>query len=362
MTDKFRNNPELKPLLEKIKHEVAALDRKVLPLKFMEVCGTHTVSILKFGFRHYFKDSIKFLSGPGCPVCVTSIRDIDKIIFLAQQGHHIVTFGDLIKVPGSTSSLEKEIAKGALVSVVYSPLDALNIAKTTSKEVIFIAVGFETTIPAIASLVLDAYAQQIHNITILCLVKTMPNVLQFLLSQLEGEIDGFIMPGHVSVIIGSEPYEFIPSKYHIPCTVAGFEPVDMGLGIESLVSQIKNNNPFVDNRYKRMVRSEGNRAAQELISAVFDECDVSWRGFGLIPKSGLCLKEDYAKFDAEKKYNIEVKDEVVQTACICGDIIAGRKTPLECTLFRKNCTPENPVGPCMVSFEGACAAYYKYGE
>ncbi len=362
MTDKFRNNPELKPLLKKIKHDVTALDRKVLPLKFMEVCGTHTVSILKFGFRHYFKDSIKFLSGPGCPVCVTSTQDIDKIIFLAQQGHHIVTFGDLIKVPGSTSSLEKEIAKGALVSVVYSPLDALNIAKTTSKEVIFIAVGFETTIPAIASLVLDAYAQQINNITILCLVKTMPNVLQFLLSQLQGAIDGFILPGHVSVIIGSEPYEFIPSKYNIPCTVAGFEPVDLGLGIESLVSQIKNNSQFVDNRYKRMVRSEGNRAAQELISAVFDECDVSWRGFGLIPKSGLCLKDEFAKFDTENKFDIKVKDEVVQTACICGDIIAGRKTPLECTLFRKNCTPENPVGPCMVSFEGACAAYYKYGE
>ncbi len=362
MSNKFRNNPELKSLLQKIKNNVAALDGKALPLKFMEVCGTHTVSILKFGFRHYFKDSIKFLSGPGCPVCVTSARDIDKMIYLAQQGHHIVTFGDLIKVPGTHSSLEKEIAKGATVDVVYSPLDALKIARNTKKEVIFIAVGFETTIPVIASLVLDAYAKQIKNISILCLIKTMPNVLRFLLSELKGEIDGMIMPGHVSVIIGSEPYEFIPREYEIPCTVAGFEPVDLGLGIQSLVSQIQTNFPIVDNRYTRMVKTEGNRAAQELISAVFQECDVSWRGFGSIPNSGLCLNDEFQKFDAEKRFKIEVKDEVVQSACICGDIIAGKKSPLDCILFRKKCTPENPIGPCMVSFEGACAAYYKYGE
>ncbi|TSA24172.1 hydrogenase formation protein HypD [bacterium] len=362
MSNKFRNNPDLKPLLQKIKNDVAALDGKALPLKFMEVCGTHTVSILKYGFRHYFKDSIKFLSGPGCPVCVTSAQDVDKIIYLARQGHHIVTFGDLIKVPGSYSSLEKEIAKGATVDVVYSPLDALNIARNTSKEVIFIAIGFETTIPVIASLVLDAYAQNLKNISILCLVKTMPNVLRFLLSELQGEIDGMIMPGHVSVIIGSEPYEFIPQEYRIPCTVAGFEPVDLGLGIQSLVSQIQTNSPTVDNRYTRMVKPEGNRTAQELISAVFQECDVPWRGFGTIPKSGLCLNEEFSSFDAEKRFQIKVKDEVVQSACICGDIIAGRKSPLDCTLFRKKCTPENPIGPCMVSFEGACAAYYKYGE
>ncbi|OPX27288.1 MAG: hydrogenase formation protein HypD [Candidatus Cloacimonas sp. 4484_140] len=362
MNNKFRNNPELKPLLQKIKNVIATLDGKALPLKFMEVCGTHTVSILKFGFRHYFKDSIKFLSGPGCPVCVTSAHDVDKIIYLAQQGNHLVTFGDLIKVPGTHSSLEREIAKGATVDVVYSPLDTIKIASNTKKEVIFIAIGFETTIPVIAGLVLDAYAQQINNVSILCLVKTMPNVLRFLLSQLKGEIDGMIMPGHVSVIIGSEPYEFVPQEYGIPCAIAGFEPVDLGLGIQTLVAQISSRDPKVDNRYTRMVRSEGNRAAQELISAVFQECDVSWRGFGSIPRSGLCLNEEFSFFDAEKRFRIKVKDEVVQSACICGDIIAGRKSPLDCTLFRKNCTPENPIGPCMVSFEGACAAYYKYGE
>ncbi|MBN2018486.1 MAG: hydrogenase formation protein HypD [Candidatus Cloacimonetes bacterium] len=361
MTNTFRNHPDLKPLLHKIQTsiEVNIIHR---PLKFMEVCGTHTVSILKYGFRQYFKDSIKFLSGPGCPVCVTSAQDIDKIIFLAQQGHHIVTFGDLIKVPGSHSSLEKKIAKGATVDVVYSPLDALKIARNTNKEVIFIAVGFETTIPVIASLVLDAYAQKLKNLSILCLVKTMPNVLRYLLSHLTGQIDGFILPGHVSVIIGSEPYEFIPEEYHIPCTIAGFESVDLGLGVESLVEQIRSRSSKVDNRYIRMVKAEGNKAAQVLISSVFQESDVSWRGFGMIPRSGLQLKEDFEQFDAAQKFDIQVDEVELQTACICGDIISGKRSPLECTLFRNICTPENPVGPCMVSFEGACAAYYKYGE
>jgi len=362
MINTFRNHPDLKPLLQKINNNVVALDGKALPLKFMEVCGTHTVSILKFGFRQFFKDTIKFLSGPGCPVCVTSAKDIDKTIFLAQQGYHIVTFGDLIKVPGSQSSLEKEMAQGATVDVVYSPLDALAIAKNTTKEVIFIAVGFETTIPVIASLVLDAYAQKLNNLSILCLVKTMPNVLRYLLTHLQGQIDGFILPGHVSVIIGSEPYEFIPEEYHIPCTIAGFEPVDLGLGVESLIDQIRSGSVKVDNRYTRMVRTEGNTAAQVLISSVFQESDVSWRGFGIIPLSGLGLKAEFEQFDAEKKFDIRVDDVEVKTACICGDIISGKSSPLDCVLFRKQCAPENPVGPCMVSFEGACAAYYKYGE
>jgi len=362
MINTFRNHPDLKSLLQKINNNVVALDGKALPLKFMEVCGTHTVSILKFGFRQFFKDTIKFLSGPGCPVCVTSAKDIDKTIFLAQQGYHIVTFGDLIKVPGSQSSLEKEMAQGATVDVVYSPFDALAIAKNTTKEVIFIAVGFETTIPVIASLVLDAYAQKLNNLSILCLVKTMPNVLRYLLTHLQGQIDGFILPGHVSVIIGSEPYEFIPEEYHIPCTIAGFEPVDLGLGVESLIDQIRSGSVKVDNRYTRMVRTEGNTAAQVLISSVFQESDVSWRGFGIIPLSGLGLKAEFEQFDAEKKFDIRVDDVEVKTACICGDIISGKSSPLDCVLFRKQCAPENPVGPCMVSFEGACAAYYKYGE
>lgn len=358
----FRNHPDLKPLLQKINTNILNLKDADAPLKFMEVCGTHTVSILKFGFRQFFKDTIKFLSGPGCPVCVTSAKDIDKIIYLAQQGHHIVTFGDLIKVPGSHSSLEKEMAKGATVDVVYSPLDALEIAKKTNKEVTFIAVGFETTIPVIASLVLDAYAQKLNNLSILCLVKTMPNVLRYLLTHLKGHIDGFILPGHVSVIIGSKPYEFIPKEYNIPCTIAGFEPVDLGLGVESLVDQIATGSVIVDNRYKRMVRPEGNRAAQLLISSVFQESDVSWRGFGMIPKSGLELQDEYLEFDAEKRFDVHVKDVEVKTACICGDIISGRKSPLDCSLFRKKCTPENPVGPCLFSLEGACAAYYKYED
>jgi len=357
----FRNNPKIKQLLLKITSDLNTLELE-RPINLMEVCGTHTVSLLKFGFRHYFKGRIKFLSGPGCPVCVTSAHDIDKIIALAKKGYHIVTFGDLIKVPGSESSLEREISQGAKVDVVYNPLDTLSIAERTNDEVIFIAVGFETTIPVIASLVLDAYAKTFNNVTVLSLVKTMPKVLRFLLDNLSGTIDGFIMPGHVSVIIGSEPYRFIPKEYHIPCTISGFEPVDMGLGIESLVDQIRTNNPKVDNRYQRMVREEGNPAAKHLIESVFEPATVSWRGFGEIEGSGLVIREEFADFDADRKFDIQVKTQPEQSDCICGDIISGKKLPVDCKLFKKICTPEHPIGPCMVSFEGACSAFYKYGE
>ncbi len=357
----FRNNPQLKQLILKISSDLDSLTCQK-PLQLMEVCGTHTVSLLKFGFRQYFKDNIKFLSGPGCPVCVTSSQDIDKVIQLAKMGYHIVTFGDLIKVPGTNSSLEKEIAKGANVDVVYNPLDTLSIAEKTKNEVIFIAVGFETTIPVIASLILDAYSRKLKNVSILSLVKTMPRVLRFLLEGLSSSIDGFIMPGHVSVIIGSEPYDFIPEEYNIPCTIAGFEPVDLGLGIESLVRQIKSHNPHVDNRYQRMVKRDGNPAARHLIESVFEPSTVSWRGFGEIDESGLAVKEEFESFDADKKFDIMVNPEEVQTGCICGDIISGKCSPIQCKLFREVCTPENPIGPCMVSFEGACAAFYKYGE
>ncbi|HEX38094.1 MAG TPA: hydrogenase formation protein HypD [Candidatus Cloacimonetes bacterium] len=361
MRQDFRNNPKIKQLLLKITSDLTTLELE-RPLNLMEVCGTHTVSLLKFGFRHYFKDRIKFLSGPGCPVCVTSVHDIDKTISLAKKGYRIVTFGDLIKVPGSESSLEKEIAKGAKVDVVYNPLDTLRIAEQTKDEIVFIAVGFETTIPVIAGLVLDAYSKSIKNLTVLSLVKTMPKVLRFLLDNLSGKIDGFIMPGHVSVIIGSEPYKFIPEDFNIPCTISGFEPVDLGLGIESLVRQIRANKPIVDNRYTRMVKKEGNPAAKHLIESVFEPSIVSWRGFGKIEGSGLTLRDEFEDFDAEEKFDIQVTEKVEQGGCICGDIISGKQSPLDCTLFRTACTPEHPIGPCMVSFEGACSAFYKYGE
>jgi hydrogenase expression/formation protein HypD len=368
MKNQFKNNPNLIPLLNSIDFELQLLFKDTSRrddkscLKIMEICGTHTVSILKHGFRQYFENRINFLSGPGCPVCVTSQNDIDKVIALAQKGVEIATFGDLVKVPGTESSLEREIANGARVHVLYNPLDCLELVKNTNKEVVFIAVGFETTIPVIASLVLDAKEKGIQNFSILSLVKTLPNTLKFLLENLDLHLDGFICPGHVSVVIGEQPYQILAEKYGIPSVISGFEPVDLGLGIESLVSQIGTGKAIVDNRYTRMVSKEGSPASLKLIDSVFSQADVSWRGFGEIPKSGLKLRKLFADFDVEKKFDLTVKNSKKPKDCICGEIITGNKNPNDCKLFRKGCTPDNPIGPCMVSFEGACSAFYKYGK
>lgn len=374
MKNQFKNNPNLIPLLKSIDFELDMLlnykksvNKKLSKsnkscLNIMEICGTHTVSILKHGFRQYFENRINFLSGPGCPVCVTSQNDIDKVINLAQKDVEIATFGDLVKVPGTESSLEKEVAKGARVHVLYNPLDCIELAKSTTKEIVFIAVGFETTIPVIASLVLDAKENGINNISILSLVKTLPNTLKFLLENLDLNLDGFICPGHVSVIIGEQPYNILADKYAIPSVIAGFEPVDLALGIESLVSQIRSGKAIVDNRYTRMVNKEGSPASLELIDSVFSQADVSWRGFGEIPNSGLKLKKMFENFDVEKKFDLTVKNSKKPKDCICGEIITGNKNPRDCKLFGEVCTPDNPIGPCMVSFEGACSAYYKYGK
>ncbi|MCD6101460.1 MAG: hydrogenase formation protein HypD [Candidatus Cloacimonetes bacterium] len=362
MKNPFKNNSQLIQLLQQVDKLLTLPPFTNRQYNFMEICGTHTVSILKYGFRNYFKGRINFLSGPGCPVCVTSQKDIDKVISLAQMGVRIATFGDLIKVPGSKSSLEEQMALGKKVDVVYNPLDCLKIANETDEEVVFIAVGFETTIPVIASLVLDAEKTGMENLSILPLMKTIPNILNFLLSNLENEIEGFICPGHVSVIIGKKPYKIIPERFEIPCVIAGFEPVDIGLAIESLVSQIRIQTSMVDNRYKRAVKENGNPAARRLIAEVFEQADVEWRGFGEVPASGLKLRERFSKFDAEKKFNIKVEKVAEPKGCICGEVIAGKKHPSECKLFGKECTPDSPIGPCMVSYEGACSAFYKYGE
>jgi hydrogenase expression/formation protein HypD len=326
----------------------------------MEVCGTHTVSLFRSGFRTYFNDIIHFVSGPGCPVCVTSQQDIDKVIALAQKGIYVTTFGDLVRVPGTNSSLEKELAAGNQVKVVYSPLESLDIAEKTDKEVVFIAIGFETTIPVIASSILDAARRGIDNFSILCLVKTMPAALQFLFSNLEHSLDGLICPGHVSVIIGEKPYRFISESYHIPCVIAGFEPVDLGVAIAGLLKQIKEGKPNVQNMYSRAVKPEGNPNAQALIYKVFQESDADWRGFGVVPRSGLQLRPEFQQFDAENRFDIHVGKSKEPPGCLCGQVIAGKKSPLDCPLFASLCTPETPVGPCMVSYEGACSAFYKY--
>lgn len=362
MLEKFKHNPRLLNLLDNIDKSLETVLTQTEQIKIMEICGTHTVSLLKHGFRNYFADRINFLSGPGCPVCVTSQYDIDKVINLAKQGVHLAIFGDMMNVPGTTSSLEKEIAKGAKVDIVYNPLECLQLAQKSKEEIVFIAVGFETTIPVIASLVQDARKMKLGNLSILNLVKTLPHILDFLLNNLELNLDGFICPGHVSVIIGEEPYKVVTREHGIPVVIAGFEPVDLALGIESLLSQIKSGKPEVVNRYKRMVKSEGNIKARELINSVFEPADVNWRGFGTVPKTGLKLRREYWNFDAEKKFNIKPAKSEKISGCICDQIITGKKKPLDCSLFRKKCNPNHPIGPCMVSMEGACSAYYKYGK
>ncbi|MCK4352965.1 hydrogenase formation protein HypD [candidate division WOR-3 bacterium] len=325
----------------------------------MEVCGTHTMEIGRFGIRSLLPQEVRVIAGPGCPVCVAPQKVIDQAIKLAEVAT-IVTYGDMYRVPGSYSSLQKEKAKGRDIRVVYSALDALQIAeKETEKEIVFLAIGFETTVPATGSLMLTAKRKEIHNFSILCAHRLIPPAM-IALSDGELNVDGYLCPGHVSVIIGEKPYEPIAERFHIPCVIAGFEPIDILMGIYLLLGQIKDNRAEVENGYKRAVRPEGNLEAQALIARVFRTVDSEWRGLGELPASGLALREEFKEFDAEQKFNIEIELPKENPDCICGEILKGLRTPPECTNFGRICTPDEPIGPCMVSSEGTCAAYYKY--
>jgi hydrogenase expression/formation protein HypD len=329
----------------------------------MEVCGTHTVAIFKHGIRQFLPEKVNLLSGPGCPVCVTPNADIDKAIALAQSAEVILaTFGDMMKVPGSYSSLHQVKAAGADIRVVYSILDALKIAEDNPrKSVVFFGVGFETTAPTTASAILEAERQGIDNFFFLSVHKLIPPAMRALLDSDEVHIDGFICPGHVSTIIGSAPYEFIPREYGIPCVIAGFEPLDILQAIDMLLEHIIAQEPQVDIQYRRAVRREGNPIALKYLSTVFAVTDTCWRGIGIIPDSGLKLAQQYQPFDAEQAFKIVTRPAKEAAGCRCGDILRGVSAPPECRLFAKVCTPEHPVGPCMVSTEGTCAAWYLYG-
>lgn len=330
----------------------------------MEVCGTHTVAIFKQGIKRLLPDSLRLLSGPGCPVCVTPNRDIDTAVLLSTQKDVVLTtFGDMIKVPGTTGSLEKQRAEGGDIRVVYSVLDALEIAKKNpSKKVVFLGVGFETTSPSIASTIHLAGQEGIDNFWVYSCHKLIPPAMQALLEAGEAKIDGFICPGHVSTIIGSIPYEFIPLKFGVPCVITGFESLDILQGIYMLLKQIRDGKSLVEIQYRRCVRPEGNQRAISGLYEVFEAADSEWRGIGLIPGSGLRIKEEYSSFDASLHFELPpLKVSQEKSGCICGQILRGISTPLDCLLFRKKCTPENPIGPCMVSSEGTCAAYYNYG-
>lgn len=328
----------------------------------MEVCGTHTVAIARNGIRDLMPEGLRLASGPGCPVCVTCNRDIDTVIALARIPNvTITTFGDMTRVPGSTSSLLAEQAAGRSVEIVYSPLDALAFAKAhPEREVVFVGVGFETTTPLVAMAIKRAKAMGLSNFTVFAAHKNMPGALELLVGDPTLELDALILPGHVSTIIGAEPYRFLAEKYGIPGVITGFEPVDVLQGIAMLVRQLHEGRAEIEIAYARGVMPEGNPVALAAIDEVFETCTATWRGLGDIPGSGYRIRDEFANFDAVRRFEPNVEPTRDPKGCRCGDVLRARIAPNECPLFRTVCTPENPVGPCMVSSEGSCAAYYRY--
>jgi len=336
--------------------------RSSRPARLMEFCGGHTHAILRFGIPDLLPETIELHSGPGCPVCVTSAADIDYAIELARIPHVILTtFGDMIRVPGSRMTLAKVKAEGADIRVVYSPLDALDIARQApDRPVIFLGIGFETTTPPVTASVLAAETQDLTNFFVFGVHKLTPPATRAILSEDGVTLDGIIGPGHVSTITGSDAWQFLPEDYGIPCAITGFEPTDILRAIHSLVEMIEEERPAVINNYARSVLPQGNLAAQEAVDRVFEVADARWRGLGSVPQSGLIFRAAYSRFDATANFQVELPATREPPGCRCGDVLRGIIRPPKCKLFGKTCTPQNPIGPCMVSAEGACAAYYRY--
>lgn len=355
--DEFRNPELAKQLLARI----AARART--PVSLMEFCGGHTHSIMRSGLRQLLPPTIEMLSGPGCPVCVTAAADLDRAIAMASlPGVILATFGDMVRVPGSRGSLSSAKARGADVRIVYSTLDALRIARRNpTRSVIFLGVGFETTAPTVAASLLQAEAEGLKNYYVLSLHKLTPPATRAILDGGEVNLSGIIGPGHVTTIIGSDAWNFLASEYNIPCAVAGFESLDVLRAVAALVEMVEEGRPAVVNAYARSVRPEGNVAALEAMYSVFEIGPAEWRGLGTLPASGLHIRAEFAHRDAARVYPVEVGPVEEPQGCRCGDILRGVLSPPDCPLFGRRCTPENPVGPCMVSAEGACAAYYRYG-
>ena len=344
-------------LAARIAEKIRAVSRGVGKVRMMHVCGTHEDAITKAGIRSLLPENIEIISGPGCPVCVTTAREIDEAIALAGQGATVTSFGDMMKVPGSSTSLAEAKASGSDVRIVYSITDAVDLArKNPGKEVTHIGIGFETTAPSTAIALLDAP----DNFFVLSCHRTIPPAMDYLLREGDNRIDGFIDPGHVSAIIGLEPYKRISERYHVPQVVAGFEPVDVLYAILLLVKMVKDKDCGVRNEYSRVVRDEGNPKALKAMENVYEPCDVAWRGFPKIPGSGLALRDEYGMHDARKKFRLRVKESNEPKGCQCGNVLKGKKYPSDCGLFGKRCTPDSPIGPCMVSGEGSCNLAYKY--
>lgn len=357
--DEYRRGDIARQLAEEIARLTGA------PLKIMEICGGHTHSIFKYGIEDLLPPNIDMIHGPGCPVCVIPLGRVDDAISLANQPNVIfTTFGDAMRVPGSSMSLLDAKAAGADVRMVYSPLDALKIArKNPERQVVFLALGFETTAPSTAMTVLHAEKEGIENFSIFCNHIMIVPALKALLDSPELKLDGFIGPGHVSTVIGTRPYEFVAGDYRKPMVVAGFEPLDILQAIYKVVKQCVEGRAEIENQYRRVVTRDGNLRSLQVLSEVFELRDYfEWRGLGSIPRSGMKLKSKYARFDAERRFNVAGLRIADPKACQCGEILKGVKKPWECKVFGTACTPETPIGSCMVSSEGACAAYYNFGR
>lgn len=331
-------------------------------LTIMEVCGTHTMAIYRNGIRSLLSENINLISGPGCPVCVTPQGYIDAAIELCQRNDVIVTtFADMLKVPGTFSSLRIQKTLGRDVRTVTSPIRAIEIAnKNPKKEVVFLGVGFETTAPIIALSIYMAKRKKIDNFSVLQSIKTMPNALKKIVLDNETKIDGFLCPGHVSTVIGVKPFEFLSKKFNLPAVIAGFEYCDIIAAIYFLTEMINKQEAEVKNIYSRIVRYDGNEKAISIMEKVFNKAHTMWRGLGLIENTGFEIKEEYKDYDAQLKFNINFKKDDLPSNCLCGEILKGIKKPTQCQLFSKICNPANPIGPCMITREGTCSIYYKY--
>jgi len=342
----FRDPQVAKALVAAIRAQVRELSR---PLTFMEVCGTHTMAIYQHGIRTLLPENIRLVSGPGCPVCVTPVDFVDHALALARRPQTIIaTFGDMLRVPGSHGSLQAEKASGAYIRIVYSPLDAVALAeKLPQWEVVFLSVGFETTTPTIAGSILEAKRRGLTNFSVLTANKTMPAAMATLTADPELRVDGYLCPAHVSMVIGAEGYRSLAEAYGVPCVITGFEPLDVLQGVQMLLRQTLAGEAKVEIQYSRFVRPEGNPKARRILNAVFEPCDSGWRGLGVIPGSGLRIRDEFAVFDAARKLPVTLEPSQEPTGCRCGDILKGKITPRDCPLFRTACTPENPVGACM---------------
>jgi hydrogenase expression/formation protein HypD len=356
--DEFRDPALARKLLARIEN------RSTRTVRLMEFCGGHTHAIMRYGLRTLLPDTVDLRSGPGCPVCVTANADLDRAIALAQiPGLILTTFGDMVRVPGSTRSLQDAKAAGADVRMVYSTLDALGIARENpTRPVVFLGVGFETTAPTIAAAILQAATEGLENFSVLSLHKLTPPATRAILDSGEIALNGIIGPGHVTTIIGAGAWEFLPVEYNMPVAIAGFEPLDILRAVADLVDHIEDGRPGVANTYARSVTRQGNPTAMGVMDQVFEVSAADWRGMGLVPASGLSIHPRLAQFDAARLFEVDPGPTVEHKGCLCGDVLRGTVTPPQCPLFGQACTPARPIGPCMVSAEGACAAYYQFGQ